>query len=54
MKKCKFCRKEVKALELKKRIVTLPTGLPITSIDPMCGECFVKLKEYKFKADENI
>lgn len=42
MKKCKFCRQVRK---LSKRVITLPTGLEVTSIDPMCNECYTKLKQ---------
>lgn len=48
MKICKFCRRAVKAQELKKRTVNLPTGLPVTSLDPMCKICYNNLnKQYE-------
>lgn len=49
---CKFCRKSTKAHELKKRTVKLPhNNLPITSLDPMCNECWGKIKNHEFKAE---
>ncbi len=50
MKICKFCRKSYKSAELKKRTVKLPTGLPITSLDPMCKSCYNILKSQEFRA----
>lgn len=45
MKICKFCRKGVKSVQLKKRTILLPIGLPVTSLEPMCDTCYNKLNK---------